>query len=714
MKFNRTLTTSILLFILVAGMIIGLSSCSLFCRHDWKDATCTAPKTCSRCNKTEGNALGHTGGTATCTQKAVCTTCNAEYGELASHAYTQELVKAEAFKSEATCTSAAVYYKSCACGAISTNAGDVFFDGNTRRHTYTNNVCTVCGLDGNNPYYLNFLSSITNDESISIVLNNFVVEVDSTGSAYDMTFEKFNTVNVAELELSIKDGELSGAAHGEFNFSIPNAADTPIDFKAILTDGYLYIDIQGIQNKIAIEELLNQYMGQIGATGGVTEESSVNMLAFVTTAIVPMVETFYEDNKASINDLLGYVLNMFFTFENQADGSVLVTLSKDKILALNETLANKPVAQVIDIYFGTGTFDEMVDLVFEILDLKICDIPTYLTDNGIDYDDLVAKIEELLPLLGVSEEVDIDDLLKNSEVSDYAIGMLLFGTEDDSYKAEIEENGITPLREKSVYTLADAPEDLADQVKDAVSQILDSVSLTFNTKADGDCTALHVNVNKLEISGSDDSFDNSPIVYLTLSLDVIANGKINVTWGNLVDEIENALLPIPEEAKGAAFTAESDEYGWTKRVYFRNSIYNCTYYCVDVYEKDFETVISTSITPDDGNWLYYNIQILQNEYYYHYYVCEENGELHMFISNPYTAEFVKIEEISGGYHVIYENGTEEDIFLARENTTELTISKLTALVLDDLVYNMGFDHVDFYYNPVTGQYSLNNPTIPNP
>ena len=27
--------------------------------HDWKDATCTAPKTCSRCGATEGNALGH-------------------------------------------------------------------------------------------------------------------------------------------------------------------------------------------------------------------------------------------------------------------------------------------------------------------------------------------------------------------------------------------------------------------------------------------------------------------------------------------------------------------------------------------------------------------------------------------------------------------------------------------------------------------------------
>ena len=30
------------------------------CEHDWADATCTAPKTCSKCGATDGAALGHT------------------------------------------------------------------------------------------------------------------------------------------------------------------------------------------------------------------------------------------------------------------------------------------------------------------------------------------------------------------------------------------------------------------------------------------------------------------------------------------------------------------------------------------------------------------------------------------------------------------------------------------------------------------------------
>ena len=37
--------------------------------HDWQDATCTAPKTCTSCNKTEGEAMGHS------CENFCCTVC---------------------------------------------------------------------------------------------------------------------------------------------------------------------------------------------------------------------------------------------------------------------------------------------------------------------------------------------------------------------------------------------------------------------------------------------------------------------------------------------------------------------------------------------------------------------------------------------------------------------------------------------------------------
>lgn len=52
--------------------------------HDWADATCTAPATCTRegCGATTGEPLSHTGGKATCIRPAICEHCGEEYGYL--------------------------------------------------------------------------------------------------------------------------------------------------------------------------------------------------------------------------------------------------------------------------------------------------------------------------------------------------------------------------------------------------------------------------------------------------------------------------------------------------------------------------------------------------------------------------------------------------------------------------------------------------------
>ncbi|MBR2659222.1 hypothetical protein IKD60_00460 [Candidatus Saccharibacteria bacterium] len=53
--------------------------------HDWKDATCTEPRTCTSCGETEGEALGHDWADATCTEPKTCTRCGATEGEALGH-----------------------------------------------------------------------------------------------------------------------------------------------------------------------------------------------------------------------------------------------------------------------------------------------------------------------------------------------------------------------------------------------------------------------------------------------------------------------------------------------------------------------------------------------------------------------------------------------------------------------------------------------------
>ena len=86
------------------------------------------------CDEVKAKAK-HSGGKATCQAKAICATCNQEYGELADHLYDQEIVDEKYLAKEATCSSLAEYYKSCACGKASE---DTFKTGSFLEHQYEN------------------------------------------------------------------------------------------------------------------------------------------------------------------------------------------------------------------------------------------------------------------------------------------------------------------------------------------------------------------------------------------------------------------------------------------------------------------------------------------------------------------------------------------------------------------------------------------------
>lgn len=46
------------LLTLVLAMVFSMAACS--CNHQWQEADCTTPKTCTECGETEGEAAGHT------------------------------------------------------------------------------------------------------------------------------------------------------------------------------------------------------------------------------------------------------------------------------------------------------------------------------------------------------------------------------------------------------------------------------------------------------------------------------------------------------------------------------------------------------------------------------------------------------------------------------------------------------------------------------
>ena len=74
-----------ILFLFAVALL--LTGCCL--QHDWVDATCENPKTCSKCGETEGNALGHEWIDADCENPERCTRCDASEGEPLGHTYSE-------------------------------------------------------------------------------------------------------------------------------------------------------------------------------------------------------------------------------------------------------------------------------------------------------------------------------------------------------------------------------------------------------------------------------------------------------------------------------------------------------------------------------------------------------------------------------------------------------------------------------------------------
>lgn len=112
--------------ILICLSVFALGGCCF--SHDWQEATCTAPKTCSKCGKTEGEPLPHTWKEATCEKPKTCSVCGATEGSPLGHKWI-----------EATCTEP----KTCSvCGKTS---GAPLGHSATPATCTEDSVCSRCG-----------------------------------------------------------------------------------------------------------------------------------------------------------------------------------------------------------------------------------------------------------------------------------------------------------------------------------------------------------------------------------------------------------------------------------------------------------------------------------------------------------------------------------------------------------------------------------------
>lgn len=121
-------STSLLLSLLLCTAL--MAGCS--CQHQWEEARCLLPRTCSKCGLTEGEAPGHSWKEADCVTPKTCTSCGLTEGTAPGHSW-----------EEATCTTAMH------CSVCNTTEGQRLghtWDGEATM--FTAPLCSVCGSPG--------------------------------------------------------------------------------------------------------------------------------------------------------------------------------------------------------------------------------------------------------------------------------------------------------------------------------------------------------------------------------------------------------------------------------------------------------------------------------------------------------------------------------------------------------------------------------------
>lgn len=78
-----TMKKRMMVALLILTIGLSLSACCL--PHEWQEAACATPKTCTKCGKTDGTVLGHSWEEASCASPRTCSRCGKTEGSALEH-----------------------------------------------------------------------------------------------------------------------------------------------------------------------------------------------------------------------------------------------------------------------------------------------------------------------------------------------------------------------------------------------------------------------------------------------------------------------------------------------------------------------------------------------------------------------------------------------------------------------------------------------------
>ncbi len=610
----------------------------------------------------------------------------------------------------ATCAEDGELSSYCVCGKVHVDIIPA-----TGEHTYVDGFCSECGAEYVDTYYLNLVSSWKETNGFAIKVENLSFEMKRKDPALLDSLKviaSLKQIDVAELCLFVEDGALGGAATGTLEFYDNYFVDEgKYKFDAVIEDGYIFLRVltgeslnNAIYKKISVEAAIGTMMEE---SVEIPEEAIAILTSFASDVVLPALSSFVEANAEGIDELLGSIFNIFFTFEEQDDGSVVATLDYDKLYALNENLATKTIAEVVDIYFGEGAFDALVAWVEDTLALTLPELPAFVDSLGIDSEALIEKINAIAAASGAEEGYDIVAILESEEFAGVTLGNLIFSYADD-YTAEIASY-VALLREGVLYDMlaenADEAKAFKDMVDAAIAPFAESAVISFTTEASG-------MLSEVALSADAFTLDAGREIVLTLDLTIAINEKIDVAWSEIVEEI-NENVVLPEEAPES--NVHFDYWYAESTIVFRDTEYRYNgYILLYAYEPIPDMPDDITFGADCTGWMWYEIQFAARRQRFEILpLATENGAT--LIRDMYGNRVAMLIPSDDGTTatVLFEDGTEKTIPAPapQQNPTEDEIANLYLTlclsVFEDAEGKIShFDaYSEYYYNAETGEYA---------
>lgn len=623
-----------------------------------------------------------------------------EKTDVAAHTFENETIT-----KNPTCIKAGEKTSYCICGTTKTEKIDA-----TGVHNYVNGICTECGDENVETFYNNLVKSFKAVKGFAIKMEDYTLEMQEKGDNLDSftLIGSIKQIDIAELYIYVEDGKIEGAATGSakiFNGPIEDEEAIYV-FKAIIHDEYIYIDIKYGQNeanksmkyKMEIKTIIEDAFD-------IDVEEFLYSFEFFKETIIPALETLIDNNSDKVNEIIGNLLNIIFTFKAQDDGSYIASIDNNKLKALQENLLQRPIAEVVDIYFGEGSFNKLVKEIKKIIEIKIPEITNYVDDLGIDSKELIKKINELAIKTGADESFDFNDILNNEAFANITLGMLMFETEDDSYLETFEEL-VGYLREKTLYDLmpSDEVEEIQEYLEKGIDLITKYNSTSFKTNKQGEFLSANVEVNDLEYIEEDYKQNFS----YRMSIEV--NKKINVTWSDIIDDIDNDIALPNDEMLDDSIDARWYSTNQSGYITYKGEEYNYKNGIdVDFKRTLYDNPLSFSIYPDCNGWNEYKIGYACGYHEFTVVTLKINDKTVSLIKDYDTSEVVEIQETDTSYIAIYEDGTQKEISKKlfekdyESIAEELIDIYLEAFTISSKYYN--HQYVYFYYNESKKEYS---------